>query len=72
MTGSGACGKEILALLTASADRVAALLAELGDERERRNELVAQAVDERIPRRAIGRAARVSLKSVSIFAAEYG
>lgn len=72
-TGNHANVADVLETLSASADRIAQLLAELDDERERRNMLVVQAVDvDQRPRRDVARAARISPKSVCVFLAEYG
>ena len=65
-------GQATLARLRTSADRVAQLLAELDDERERRNRMVVELVDAGEDRREIATAARVSPKSVCQFLAEYG
>lgn len=61
-----------LQALSASADRIARLLTELGDERARRNEMVVQLVDEGTPRREVSRAARISPKSICVCLATAG
>jgi len=61
-----------LAALKASADRIAALADELESERERRNDLIVDLVDQGISRRQICEAGRVSPKSVCVFLATAG
>lgn len=61
-----------LAAVRLSADRIAQLLAEVDDERERRNRMVVALVDGGEPRRAIATAARISPKTICVMLAEYG
>jgi|HubBroStandDraft_4_1064222.scaffolds.fasta_scaffold05267_13 hypothetical protein len=61
-----------LAQLQASADRLAALIDETEAERERRNELIVDLVDQGVSRRDICQAGRVSPKSVCLFLAMAG
>lgn len=65
-------GRATLAGVRASADRIAQMLTELDDERERRNRMVVELVDAGEDRREVATAARVSAKSVCVFLAEYG
>jgi hypothetical protein len=61
-----------LAALGSSAERIAQLLDELDDERERRNGMIVALVDQGEPRRAVATAARMSAKSVCTALAEFG
>jgi DNA-directed RNA polymerase specialized sigma24 family protein len=62
-----------LAALRASAERIAQLLDELSDERERRDEMVVVLVDQGgYSRREIAAAARISPKSVCAALSAYG
>jgi hypothetical protein len=61
-----------LAQLQASADRLAALIDETEAERERRNDLIVDLVDQGALRKDICRAGRVSPKSVCLFLAMAG
>lgn len=62
-----------LAALQASSDRIAQLLDELADERERRDQMVVELVDHGgHTRREIARAARLSPKSVCAALSAYG
>ena len=52
--------------LKASADRIASLTDELEAERERRNDLIVQLVDQGESRRAIAEAGQVSPKTICV------
>lgn len=72
MAGTTEVVAATLGALRSSADRIAQMLSELDDERERRNHMVVALVDSGADRREVARAARVSSKSVCVFLAEYG
>lgn len=66
-------GEVSLASLRASAERIAQLLAELADERVRRDELVVALVDAgAASRREIAAAGRISPKSICTALSVYG
>lgn len=61
-----------LGMLEASAERIAQLLDQLGDERIRRDTMIVALVDQGEERRDVARAGRVSPKSVCTALAVYG